>query len=118
MIPTMLKAIVLLSFCVIVALAQNTYYLSIYSNTGARKGFYIYEGYRKCACLKNTQTNKIENEDGGDVKLFSTSDCTGNYVQMKNGATQSNAQWVNSMSYGSSGMSSDGPYRCPNYYAE
>ncbi|KAG0054092.1 hypothetical protein BGZ83_011976 [Gryganskiella cystojenkinii] len=62
------------------------------------------DGQRYCFCLKQTQTARIDGTYGGDVKLFSSSDCTGNYA---NGQTiTNNAQWVNSISLGASGISS------------
>ncbi|KAG0217303.1 hypothetical protein BGX33_010949 [Mortierella sp. NVP41] len=73
--------------------------------------------HRACYCLKNTQTAKIYNRDGGDVKLFSTTDCTGNFSKLSEGKTQSNAQWVNSMSFGASGIPSRDPASCPNYFS-
>ena len=60
---------------------------------------------RICQCLSGTQTNKIENTAGGLVRVFSTTDCTGNYDTIAAGSTISNAQWVNSVSFGPSGTS-------------
>ncbi|KAG0009308.1 hypothetical protein BGZ82_004104, partial [Podila clonocystis] len=61
-------------------------------------------GERICFCLSKTQTAIINGQLGGDVKLFSTSDCTGNYAN--GGKITNNAQWVNSVSFGKSGISS------------
>ncbi|KAG9319175.1 hypothetical protein KVV02_007295 [Mortierella alpina] len=69
-----------------------------------------------CICLKNTQTDKIYNRNAKDVKLFSSTDCTGNYSPLVIGKTQNNAQWVNSASIGKSGIPSVPPKSCPNYF--
>ncbi|KAF9292167.1 hypothetical protein BKA57DRAFT_497363 [Linnemannia elongata] len=69
-------------------------------------------GKRHCVCLETSQTSKIKNTNGGVMKLFSTSDCTGNYAVLSKGATRSNAQWVNSASVGQDGIPSSGPNDC------
>ncbi|KAF9912379.1 hypothetical protein EC991_011071 [Linnemannia zychae] len=56
----------------------------------------------------------IMNFSGSDVKLFSTTDCTGNYATVKDDVY--NAQWVNSISYGKSGIPSEGPNGCANLW--
>lgn len=68
---------------------------------------YFFNGCSKriCQCLSGTQTNKIKNTNGGLVRVFSTTDCTGNYDTIAIGSTISNAQWVNSVSLGQSGTS-------------
>ncbi|KAJ2956750.1 hypothetical protein NQZ79_g7411 [Umbelopsis isabellina] len=61
---------------------------------------------RKCLCLKGTTTWQIGQSTGaGTVKMFSTTDCTGNYEVVPTNSYISNAQWVNSISYGPSGSS-------------
>jgi hypothetical protein len=60
---------------------------------------------RVCQCLSGTQTNKIKNTSGGLVRVFSTTDCTGSYETIAAGSTISNAQWVDSVSFGPSGTS-------------
>jgi hypothetical protein len=87
------------------------------SNNGATKlkFFYVPDGERYCICLSKTQTARIDGVYGVNVKLFSTSDCTGNYA---NGKTiTDNAQWVNSVSFGASGIPStwDGGKSCSWY---
>lgn len=62
-------------------------------------------GSRYCYCLSKTQTSFIDGTKGGDVKLFSKSDCTGNYVD-GSGTITYNAQWINSISFGESGIPS------------
>jgi hypothetical protein len=86
--------------------AAADYHVTYWNNAGVERGLWVNKGYRVCFCLKNTQTNKIKNEDCGDVKLFSTADCEGNFVKLGIGKTQSNSQWVNSVSFGDSGIPS------------
>ncbi|KAF9923951.1 cytochrome c1 [Linnemannia zychae] len=76
------------------------YSIDLQNNDGSLKtGFSLNNDQRGCACLSKTQTAQIMGQDGGDVKLFSTSDCTGNYAN-GSGKTTYNAQWVNSVSFG------------------
>ncbi|KAF9969737.1 hypothetical protein BGZ73_007762 [Actinomortierella ambigua] len=73
---------------------EKTKYASFYSER--------YE--RLCYCVRDTSTYRIDGDRGGDVKLFSTTDCTGNYAA---GTKENiNAQWVKSISFGKSGISS------------
>ncbi|KAF9105259.1 hypothetical protein BGX27_009709 [Mortierella sp. AM989] len=109
--------VLLLALCATGALAQGQYHVDVTNSASRTITFYEYAGYRACYCLKNTQTAKIYNRDGGDVKLFSTNDCTGSYSNLGTGKTQSNAEWVNSMSLGKSGIPSRDPSSCPNYFA-
>ncbi|KAG0037267.1 hypothetical protein BGZ82_002867 [Podila clonocystis] len=110
----LLKSLSLLAILAATAAADD-YHVSYWNNAGVRRGLWVDKGYRVCFCLKNTQTNKIKNEDNGDVKLFSTSDCNGNFVQLGKGKTQSNSQWVNSVSFGDSGKpSKDYKPNCPS----
>ncbi|KAI8073854.1 hypothetical protein BC940DRAFT_363812 [Gongronella butleri] len=64
-----------------------------------------YTEARLCVCVKGTRTYSIRNNDSGNVKIFSTTDCTGNYGTIAEGSEVINAQWVNSVSYGASGSS-------------
>ncbi|KAF9921396.1 hypothetical protein FBU30_008616 [Linnemannia zychae] len=110
----MLKSVLVLALSA-VALVQ-AYEINVFNNAGTRISLFEDPGFRTCICLRNTQSNKIYNKDGGDVKLFSTDDCTGNYSQLGAGKTQINAQWVNSLSLGKSGIPSSSPATCPNYF--
>ncbi|KAF9081822.1 hypothetical protein BGX29_000748 [Mortierella sp. GBA35] len=113
----MVKALLLLTtFFTSAALAQVTpsYYVAIFNNAGKSEELAVPRTKRYCVCLKNTQTARIMNYSGSDVKVFSSTDCTGNYAAVKDDIY--NAQWVNSMSYGRSGISSEGPDTCPNYW--
>ncbi|KAG0090857.1 hypothetical protein BGZ93_009113 [Podila epicladia] len=92
------------------AFATDYYYVAIFNNAGKSEELQVPRTRRYCVCLKNTQTARIMNYSGSDVKLFSSSDCTGKYTTVADNAN--NAQWVNSMSYGRSGISSEGPDGC------
>ncbi|KAF9896597.1 hypothetical protein BX616_007141 [Lobosporangium transversale] len=111
------KSLLLLALCAAGALAQGDYHVDITNSAGWTRTFYEYSGYRACYCLINTQTAKIYNRDVGDVKLFSSTDCTGSYTPLAKGKTQYNAQWVDSMSFGKSGIPSRDPTSCPNYFS-
>jgi hypothetical protein len=113
----MLKSALMLALCATMPFVQAYYEINVWNNAGKRISLYEDPGYRTCICLKNTQSAKILNKDGGDVKLFSTTDCTGNFSQLGLGKTQNNAQWVNSLSLGKSGIPSSGPLTCPNYFS-
>ncbi|KAG0335528.1 hypothetical protein BG000_007452 [Podila horticola] len=110
------KSLVLMALLATSALAQGDYHMDVYNNAGQKLRFYDYTGHRSCFCLKNTQTAKIHNVDVADAKLFSTNDCTGNFASLAKGSTQSNAQWVNSFSFGDSGRPSEvADATCPKY---
>ncbi|KAF9966947.1 hypothetical protein BGZ70_000636, partial [Mortierella alpina] len=101
----MVKAILLLTtLFTSAALATDYYYVAIFNNAGKSEELHVPRTKRYCVCLRNTQTARINNFSGSDVKLFSSSDCTGNYATVAKNAY--NAQWVNSMSYGRSGVPS------------
>ncbi|KAF9935476.1 hypothetical protein BGZ75_010230 [Mortierella antarctica] len=111
----MVKAILLLTtLFTSAALATDYYYVAIFNNAGKSEELQVPRTKRYCVCLRNTQTARIKNFSGSDVKIFSSSDCTGKYSQVADNAY--NAQWANSMSYGRSGISSQGPDGCPNYW--
>ncbi|KAF9309854.1 hypothetical protein BG003_009216 [Podila horticola] len=102
------KSLVLMALLATSALAQGDYHMDVYNNAGQK--------LRSCFCLKNTQTANIHNVDVADAKLFSTNDCTGNFASLAKGSTQSNAQWVNSFSFGDSGRPSEvADATCPKY---
>ncbi|KAG2185869.1 hypothetical protein INT43_002307 [Umbelopsis isabellina] len=88
----------------------------IYIQNKAGDSLYLDGTGRKCQCLSNTQTDHIANSYGGIVRVFASTDCTGAYDTIKSQASIYNAEWVNSVSFGSSGSSS-GPYGCPNLFA-
>ncbi|KAG0309747.1 hypothetical protein BGZ97_012984 [Linnemannia gamsii] len=114
----MVKTLALLALCATVAVANPIVLVKadLINNSGKTYQLQVDTDNRSCICLKNTQTAKILNRDAADMKLFSTSDCTGNFSQLGKGKTQINAQWVNSVSMGKSGVPSIGPYGCPNYF--
>ncbi|KAG0023148.1 hypothetical protein BGZ81_008246 [Podila clonocystis] len=89
------------------AASVSAYEVVVKNNAGWTQTFPAHADERWCYCMKNTQTNSIKNTNGGDVKLFSTTDCTGNYSQLKPSSQMNNAQWVNSFSMGASGIPSE-----------
>ncbi|KAF9084349.1 hypothetical protein BGX27_003829 [Mortierella sp. AM989] len=98
-------------------LAQNNWYVTIKNNDNSKvRHLAAPRGYRFCYCLSKTQTATIDGRYGGNVKLFSKSDCTGNFVDGSNKITK-NAQWINSVSFGVSGMESEfgGGEQCNQY---
>ncbi|KAG0061943.1 hypothetical protein BGZ89_011052 [Linnemannia elongata] len=110
------KSLAFLALLAASALAQGNYHMDVYNSANQKIRFYDYYGHRTCLCVKNIQTAKIRNVDVGDAKLFSTEDCTGNFVQLDKGVTRSNAQWVNSFSFGDSGKPSQiADASCPRY---
>ncbi|KAF8952610.1 hypothetical protein CPC16_006908 [Podila verticillata] len=109
----------LLALCASVALAASPFFADIRNNDGSKVfRFKVYgDNNRGCWCVKNTQTGSITGVNGGNIKLFSTSDCTGNYQTLGSNSKASNTQWVNSFSMGASGVSSSDPQGyCPNWY--
>ncbi|KAG0086443.1 hypothetical protein BGZ93_000116 [Podila epicladia] len=107
-----MKVILLLStLCIAqVAVAQTWYSIHLYNNDGSKDTTLDFQDDRVCYCLSETQTAKIDGTKGGDVKLFSSDDCTGKYSNGSDKMT-TNAQWVNSVSFGRSGIPSLGPGR-------
>ncbi|KAF9900798.1 hypothetical protein EC991_006884 [Linnemannia zychae] len=90
------------------------------SNVGWTKDkvFTVPSNKRICVCVKNVQTFSIYSEPFCNARVFSTSDCTGNFQTInKWDKPIENAQWVNSISFGKAGISSSGPNGCPNWYA-
>ncbi|CAO3607024.1 unnamed protein product [Cunninghamella echinulata] len=76
-----------------------------YCTGGACKFLTSTSTKRVCACMSGTRTEKINYDESGILKLFSTKDCTGNYQQVYKGQSVKNAMWVNSISFGPSGTS-------------
>ncbi|KAG0227470.1 hypothetical protein BGW41_003795 [Actinomortierella wolfii] len=100
------------------AFAQNNWYVTIKNNNGSKtRHLAAPRDWRFCYCLSKTQTATIDGRYGGDVKLFSKSDCTGNYAN-GSGKVTKNAQWVNSVSFGVSNKPSEfgGGEQCSQYY--
>ncbi|KAF9155643.1 hypothetical protein BG015_009088 [Linnemannia schmuckeri] len=93
------------------ALALGDWQFQVTNNAGKTVTVPV-GGKRYCMCLSTSQTAKIKNTNGGVMKLFSTDDCTGNFVALYKGSTRSNAQWVNSASIGQDGIPSAGPNHC------
>ncbi|KAF9096609.1 hypothetical protein BGX29_008517 [Mortierella sp. GBA35] len=99
--------------------AFASYYADIRNNDGSKAFRFtvVAPSSRACWCVRNTQTGSIKGVNGGNIKLFSSSDCTGNYQTIESNGIAKNTQWVNSFSMGASGVPSDGPDgHCPNWY--
>ncbi|KAJ2958884.1 hypothetical protein NQZ79_g5585 [Umbelopsis isabellina] len=92
--------------------AQYTYWVQFTDGKGNCYMPGIYDSTRTCFCVKNIRTDQIASTNGGTLKLFSSSDCTGNYESVPLHQEISNAEWVNSFSLGPAG-SSMGPSGCP-----
>ncbi|KAG0047375.1 hypothetical protein BGZ83_007560 [Gryganskiella cystojenkinii] len=110
------KSLALLATLAASALA-DTPMLVIY-NTASTKDLIVDVPYgqRYCICLKNTQTGYIDGTKSGNVKLFWSSDCTGNYDDGSHKGTD-HAQWVNSVSFGAAGVPSTwGAGKTCNWY--
>jgi hypothetical protein len=107
----------MLALCATMPFVQ-AYEIHIWNKAGKRVSLFNNTNNRICFCLKNTETAKIFNKDGGTLKMFSTSDCTGNYVMFGLGQTLNNADWINSVSFGNSGPRDPfpNPPTCPNYF--
>ncbi|KAG0224883.1 hypothetical protein BGW42_004813 [Actinomortierella wolfii] len=81
-----------------VVLAETRVWIE--NNTGSKHmSLAVPAGERFCYCISKTQTALIDGRGGNNVKLFSRSDCTGNYSN-GSGKVTKNAQWVNSISFG------------------
>ncbi|KAF9086431.1 hypothetical protein BGX29_008518 [Mortierella sp. GBA35] len=89
----------------------------IKNNSGSKDfRFCVNDADRQCFCVKNTQTGSIKGDNGDDIKLFSSTDCTGNFQKLGPNSLASNAQWVNSFSIGASGIPSYADGYCPDWY--
>ncbi|KAG0226901.1 hypothetical protein BGW42_003304 [Actinomortierella wolfii] len=88
----------------------------IKNRAGKEIEMYCPSGRRACFCLKNTQTKSLRGKGAGNVKLFWSSDCTGNYNVMGSNGFVDNAFWVNSISIGRSGIASEPPETCPDFH--
>ncbi|KAF9090359.1 hypothetical protein BGX27_002283 [Mortierella sp. AM989] len=109
-------AALLLTFCASIALADTRFFYKVnYWNTAGTKVDNLMADYgtRVCICLKNIQTGSIQGNAGGDIKLFQSTDCTGNFQKLGSNSKLTNTQWVNSISFGKSGIPSVGPNGCP-----
>ncbi|KAF9301501.1 hypothetical protein BGZ74_006638 [Mortierella antarctica] len=112
------KTLILLSALCTSALAAAPYHVDIRNNSGSKKfRFTMYTEERSCWCVKNVQTGSITGVNGGKIKLFSTTDCSGNYQTLEGNSKVSNTQWVNSFSYGVANVpSQERPGYCPDWY--
>lgn len=102
----MLKSVVLLAALCYAQVTLAVYQIWIENNDNSKHRYLsVPEGSRWCYCLSKTQTAIIDDNGGGTVKLFSTSDCTGNFA-LGTKKTTYNSQWVNSVSFGEDGIPS------------
>ncbi|KAG0079014.1 hypothetical protein BGZ93_003423 [Podila epicladia] len=115
----MYKSLVLLSALCVSVLAGSPYFVDIKNkDESASFRFPIVYEIRDCICLNNTQADSITGVNGGKIRLFPTSDCTGKYKSLDGNKKLSNVQWVNSFSFGASGVPTTGPQDyCPNWFA-
>ncbi|KAG0352996.1 hypothetical protein BG005_007627 [Podila minutissima] len=110
----MFKSLVFLSALATSALAY--YQVSVENNYSRNIHLYAQDGTRQCYCLTNTQSAYIRGVNGGDIKLFSSDDCTGSYSTLESDEEVGEAHWVNSVSFGASGSSKDPNGYCPNWH--
>ena len=97
-----IKNLIALSFLGVIATAD--YSVTIMDVCG--DGTSLDATSRTCFCTSNMDTNTIMNMNGGIVKLFTTTDCTGSYDVMGSVEELNDATWVNSISLGPAGSSS------------
>ncbi|KAI9303000.1 hypothetical protein BJ944DRAFT_269072 [Cunninghamella echinulata] len=109
-------SILLLALCFAVYVQAKKYY-ALWYRTKAGKWYYIPNdnGLRTCYCVKNINTHIMDSIEGGNVKVFRSTDCTGAYQTLK--GRVKNMEWVNSVSIGPSG-SSRGPFGCPRKHPQ
>ncbi|KAF9974631.1 hypothetical protein BGZ73_001894 [Actinomortierella ambigua] len=109
-----------ISFLVLLALSSTAFAVKcvqVTNNSGKlTEKLCVVDQDRQCFCLKNTQTNIIKGINGGDIKLFWSSNCKGDYNILGSNSQISGAQWVNSVSLGASGKPSYYDGFCPNWY--
>ncbi|KAF9923952.1 hypothetical protein FBU30_006001, partial [Linnemannia zychae] len=99
------KLTLLLSVLCVAKFAAADYGIGIWDNAGGWSTLWAPDGARYCYCLTKTQTARLYAKGEYNVKLFSTSNCSGNYADGSNKITE-NAQWVNSISFGAAGIPS------------
>ncbi|KAF9198972.1 hypothetical protein BGZ49_000078 [Haplosporangium sp. Z 27] len=111
----------MLLVCSTIVLGAESYNIVLKNDAGNSFTLVANPGTRTCFCVVNTQTASIQGQNGGDIKLFSSQDCTGNFQSLGSNGATNNAQWVNSVSWGESGIPSTVGYlnnqRCPNLFA-
>ncbi|KAF9284619.1 hypothetical protein BGZ74_001700 [Mortierella antarctica] len=71
---TMHKSLVLLLAVYSSVAVAVTNHVYIYNNNKSKSQVFGAIDTRFCACVKNTQTGFIKGVNGGDIKLFSSSD--------------------------------------------
>jgi hypothetical protein len=111
----MYKGFVLAIFT-LVTVVHATNYIHIYNDAGTETTIYDGCNERVCVCLENTQSAKICGDNGGTIKLFSSTDCSGSYGTLGSNSCTTGAQWVNSISFGPGTGSSKDTSGCPNFF--
>ncbi|KAG0341942.1 hypothetical protein BG000_007492 [Podila horticola] len=72
--------------------------------------------FRQCYCLSNTLSATIYGKNGGLIQAYSSKNCSGGFQVIDSNGELSNAQWVNSISFGPGGVKTLKPGNCPKYY--
>ena len=114
----MFKSVLILSAALCASIVSGAAYNVIVANDAGKTSDLYIDGAssRTCFCLTKTQTATITGQNGGDIRAFSSADCTGNFETIDSSSRLTNAQWVNSISFGASGVASVGPDNfCPNW---
>ncbi|KAG0046622.1 hypothetical protein BGZ83_008229 [Gryganskiella cystojenkinii] len=113
-----LAALFVVCSTVVLGVQSSNAIVHLFNNAGKEFSLYFDSSQRWCECLSNTQTARIQGENGGVIKLFSSTDCTGNYDTLGSNSEVGNAQWVNSISFGNGAIkSTQWPNGCPNLFA-
>ncbi|KAF9921620.1 hypothetical protein FBU30_008304, partial [Linnemannia zychae] len=92
-------ALVLSALSIIQVAFAQTYSIKVFSSSGPQS--IVFNDDRFCYCLSETDVGMIDGTNGGNVLLFGSNDCTGNYVKMPSPVI-TNAQWVKSVKFGRS----------------
>ncbi|KAG0221689.1 hypothetical protein BGW42_007356, partial [Actinomortierella wolfii] len=116
--PIMRQNVVILLLLALISTAF-AYKCAIISNNDGKKSekLCVHDADRQCFCVANVQTYKIKGVNGGDIKLFWSRDCTGNFKKLDSNSETVKAHWVNSISLGKSGIPSYYDGTCPNWYS-
>ncbi|ORX52829.1 hypothetical protein DM01DRAFT_1408152 [Hesseltinella vesiculosa] len=111
----LLKTISLASLLLVVPSVFG-YQFTVTNQAGKSVQLYNNCNARLCACLANTQSHTICGNNGGTIKVFSTSDCSGNFATVASNGCINNAEWVNSISTGPATGSSTMCGKCVNFF--
>ncbi|KAG0344454.1 hypothetical protein BG004_004475 [Podila humilis] len=115
MLRTVSAFAIMLALCVIgtLAAAPRNWSVDFIDSTGNIDTVTVF-GRRICLCVDDrVRPAKIKNSNGGQVRLFSTTNCTGNFASLPAGQSV-NAAWVKSISIGEGGIPAYPPAECQN----